>query len=113
MAPTFADKTALALVELCRAYLRAPDAFASDGDTGNPILTFVPALTAAEQATLVDLTTMARFGISASISLAEFQAIKPDLAIARQYVGLAAPTAAQTAAALRSLIRVVGALLRS
>jgi hypothetical protein len=73
---------------------------------------WTPDLSPAEQATLTDLTTMAKFGISADLSLAEFQAIKSDLVTARTYVGLASPTAAQTAAALKSLIRIVGALLR-
>jgi hypothetical protein len=112
MATTYPDATAAELGALCATYLRAPESIATDATSGDPVLVFNPALTSAEQATLADLTTMARFGISASLSLAEFRAIKADLVTARQYVGLASPTAAQTAAALKSLIRVVGALLR-
>jgi hypothetical protein len=68
--------------------------------------------TAAEQAILDDLALMAKFGITADLSLAEFRAIKPDLVTARQYVGLASPTAAQTASATKAIIRVLAALLR-
>lgn len=106
------DGRAIRLVDLCATYLRSPSSCATDGTTGDPILTFDPALTAAEQTTYSDLLLMAKFGISANLTLAEFQAIKPDLATARQYVGLSSPTSAQTVAALKSTIRVLGALLR-
>ena len=107
----YPDATTSRLADLCVLYLRRPDTVATD-PSGNPVLTFVPVLTTAEQSTLTDLTTMAKFGIPATITLAEFQAIKSDLATARAYVGIASPTTAQTTAALKSTIRVIGALLR-
>lgn len=88
------------------ANLRKPAAW------GDPP-TWNPPLTAAEQTIYNDLVTMAKFGITASLTLAEFQAIKPDLATAKAYVANASPTAAQTNAALKSTIRVLGALLRA
>lgn len=99
-------------VELCDLYLRRPDSY-SIADDGSVTATFAPALTTQEQATFGDLQLMCKFGIPTSISLEEFQAIKPDLVTARQYVGLASPTQAQSAAALKATIRVLGALLRA
>lgn len=94
------------------ANLRQPVEMQPDG-AGGYAFTFVPALTVAEQAKLADLLLMARFGITADLTLAEFQAIKPDLATAKTYAGIASPTAAQTNAALKATIRVIGALLRA
>lgn len=96
-----------ALAELCDLYLRRINL----SDAANP--TFSPPLSAAEQVIFTDLQRMAEFGITANLTLAEFQAIKADLVTARNYVGLASPTAAQTSAALKSTIRVIGALLRA
>lgn len=77
---------------------------------GQPV--FDPPLTAAEQATLADLRAMARFGIDANLTLAEFQAMKADLALGRAFLGIASPTQAQAVAAEKAVIRVLGALLR-
>lgn len=85
MARSRPDATADALWQLCRTYLRVPDGYATDDATGNPIFDFTPALSAQEQAAFADLTTMARFGITASLSLAEYQALKPQLAEARTF----------------------------
>jgi hypothetical protein len=112
MANVLPNATAIRLAALAAVELRSPDTLATNGTTGDPVLTFSPPLTAAEQAILDDLALMAKFGVSADLSLAEFRAIKSDLVTARTYVGLASPTAAQTAAALKSAIRVLGALLR-
>ena len=95
------------------ANLRAPSAQPTIDAQGEWAFTFNPPLTAAEQTTLADIMTMEKFGITTNISLAEFQAIKSDLATARAFVGIASPTAAQSNAALKSTIRVLGALLRS
>jgi len=101
----------IALQNLCAIYLRP---CTLNGDPVNGIVaTFEPPLTANEQLTFADLKLMAGFGITSNITLAEFQAIKPDLATAKAFVGIASPTAAQSNAALKSTIRVLGALLRS
>lgn len=116
------DATALRLAELCEHYLRAADTYQTDGSTGAPVLVFVPPLTAAEQAKYDDLALMARFGISSSLTLAEFQAIKPALADARtqrqrtdaQWSALtAAQRDTQLIAWCRDLTDVLRALLRS
>ena len=100
------------LVALVATYLRPADSVTLDAqNTITP--TFTPPLTTAEQATFADLQTMAKFGLSNDLTLSEFQAIKSDLATARAYVSIASPTAAQTTAALKSTIRVIGALLRA
>jgi hypothetical protein len=104
--------TALAMPALCAANGVRPPAIVGPPQAPTRDLVWTPDLSAAELAQVNDLLTMAKFGIAASLTLAEFGAIKPDLATARTYVGLASPTAAQTAAALRSTIRVLGALLR-
>jgi hypothetical protein len=46
------------------------------------------------------------------ISLAEWQALEPDIAGLKSYLGTASPTAAQTASATKAIIRVLAALLR-
>lgn len=74
---------------------------------------WTPPLNAAEQVAWADLQTMLRFGIATTLTLAEFQAMKPDLATGKTYLGLANPTNAQTVAAVKAIIRTLGALLRS
>ena len=97
--------------ELCRTYLRLPFDFGTDDVTG-PVFNFVPPLSAGEQTAFADLVLMAKFGITSNITLAEFQAIRSDLATDKTFVGIASPTLAQNNAATKSLIRIVGALLR-
>lgn len=92
---------------LCRAYLREPEGVTDDGTTLS--LVFAPDLTAGEAAILarlIRLTGMLR------ITPAEWQAIEPDLVTGRNYVQNASPTNVQTVAAVKSLWRVIGALLR-
>lgn len=98
--------------ELLTRFLRSPLTYGTD-DQGNPIATFEPPLTTQEQTTFSDLILMAKLGLTNDLTLAEFQAIKPDLATAKTFVGIASPTAAQSNAALKATIRVLGALLRS
>jgi hypothetical protein len=73
------------LTALCDLYLRPLSHWlAADGTTslrGAPGLTpvFEPPLTAPEQATLADLTAMAKSRTTAEMTLAEYQTIKPFL----------------------------------
>jgi hypothetical protein len=101
----------LALEMACAQYLRRPSGWTDDG-AGHFTPTFEPPLTTAEQATFADLQKMARFGIASSLTLAEYQAMKADLATGRAFLGIASPTQAQAVAAERAIIRVLGALLR-
>lgn len=102
----------LVFPELLTRYLRTALTYGTDG-SGNYIATFEPPLSGAEQATFDDIVLMAKLGLTNDLSLAEFQAIKPDLATAKAFIGIASPTAAQSNAALKATIRVLGALLRS
>lgn len=105
-----APQIAQVAAELC-----ATSGIARPDVTGLPAsaLEFNPDLSAGDQAKVADIVTMAKFGIGSNLTLAEFQAIKPDLATARAFLGIASPTAAQSNAALKSTIRVLGALLRA
>jgi len=100
------------LLELVTAQIRKPDQVTFDAANGQVVYTFTVDLTAAEVQTFADCvgTTRTR---NVSITLAEYRAIRGDLANLRTFLGLATPTAAQTAAATKSVIRVLAALLRS
>ena len=78
------------------------------------VLTFDPDLTAGQAAALVefmsDIRAMAHFGVT--LTLAEWQAIKEDAAGLKQYLGVASPTAAQTALATKAIIRVLATIIR-
>jgi hypothetical protein len=54
---------------------------------------------------------MARFGVS--MTLGEWQAVKPDAASLKAFLAIASPTNAQAVAAVKSLIRVLGVIVRS
>jgi hypothetical protein len=98
-------------VELLESYLRVPTSLSRDPATGTVTGTFDPPLSAPEQALLASLFTLAKSRVG-GLTPAEWDAIQPDAAACRTYLGLATPTAAQSAAALKSLIRIVAVLLR-
>lgn len=77
---------------------------------GTVAYVFEPDLSAEEATTLGDLVALSRGGLT--ITPAEFVALKPTLVGLRDYHALASPTAAQTTAAVKGLIRVLRALLR-
>ena len=115
------DATIGMVQDLCARYLRPVSAWTDDG-TGLLAAVFTPPLTTAEQTAFADIQTMAHFGITADISLAEFQAIKPQLAEIRTFrtrtlSAWQALTAAQREADeisyLNDLTDVLRALLRS
>jgi hypothetical protein len=92
---------------------REPVRFVPDGSTLT--VEFLPDLTGAEQATLQafwqDLQALDALGIQ-TLTLADYRARKQDIADIKAYMALASPTQAQTLAAFRALVRVVGAMLR-
>ena len=98
--------------DLCVLYLRAPDGYATDDATGNPILTFTPVLTPGEQTTYNRLLNLAKSLVD-GITPAEWQAIEPDIAGLVTYQGLASPTLAQTVLAVKAQSRILRALLRN
>lgn len=102
------NKIADAVLAACEAAGRPAIGFGG-GDTRT--LIFTPDLTATEQSQLDDIITAC--GTNLSLTLAEWRAIKSDVAGLKQYIGLSSPTAAQTVAATKAIIRVLGAILRS
>jgi hypothetical protein len=98
------------LLGLLQRFLREPSSLTIDAQ-GNSIAVFTPPLTTAEQATFADLQTMAKFGVS--ITLAEWQSVKTDAANLKTYLGVASPTLVQTAAATKSIIRILATIVRS
>lgn len=74
-------------------------------------LIFDPDLTSSEQAAVSDI--IAACGTNLTLSVSEWQAIKSDVTGLRAYLGLTSPTNAQTVAATKAIIRVLGAILRS
>lgn len=74
---------------------------------------WTPPLNAAEQVAWADLQKMLQFGIASTLTLAEYQAMKADLATGKAYLALNNPTTAQTVAVVKAIIRTLGALLRS
>ncbi|MBX3031905.1 MAG: hypothetical protein KF809_17295 [Chloroflexi bacterium] len=79
-----------------------------DHSTDPPTVTYRPPLTADEERTLREALAGLRSGIDPAILAAR----RADLTALRAYVAIASPTAAQTAAATKAIIRVVGMLLR-
>jgi hypothetical protein len=73
------------LTPLLEQYLRRPDHWDDDG-TGNLTPVWVPALTAAEQASYTDLIAMSKTAFTAQLTLAEYQTLKPFLATERTFV---------------------------
>jgi hypothetical protein len=91
--------------------LRLPSDNQGAPESATRTLVYTPDLTAAEQATFDRLLAVARSHV-AGISPAEWQALEPDIAGLRTYLGTATPTAAQTTSATKAIIRVLRALLR-
>lgn len=111
MPPIPPDAMAIRLADLCVTYLRPHSGYATDSVTGDPIITFDPPLTSAEQTTFDRLANVAKSRVL-GITPAEWQALEPDIAGLKTYLGLASPTAAQTASATKAIIRVLAAMLR-
>lgn len=106
----YLDASTAPLMALCATYLRLPT-LTYDVATDTTTFTFAPPLTTAEQATFTDLQQMAGLGLQ-TLTLAQYQARKADVQGLRDYMALANPTAAQTTAAFKALVRVVGAMLK-
>lgn len=105
-----ANPDAVRLFDLLERYLRRPETFILDAND-DPVATFSPPLSPAEQTAYDDLVTMAKFGVS--LTLTEWQSIKADAAGLKTYLGIASPTLAQTSAATKAIIRVLATIVRS
>lgn len=93
-------------VRACEQHLRRP---ALQWDGTATVAVFSPDLTPAEQAVYTAILRWHRAGIG--LSFPEFLALRDDMALLRNYLGVATPTAAQTAAATKSVIRVLRGIL--
>ena len=83
-----------------------PPTLGGDPSHATRTLTWTPDLTPAE-------VLLARaIGCSVRITVAERDALEADIDGLRTYHGLASPTAAQTAQAVKAIIRVLRAILR-
>jgi hypothetical protein len=78
------DAIAHRVVALATEYIRAPASYASDSETGAPVLEFDPPLTAEEQTTYVLLVALARSGM-AHLSPTEYQTVRTNLASLRDF----------------------------
>jgi hypothetical protein len=113
MAATNPDALAGRFAALIGDALRAPATIATDDQSGDPILTFSPPLDPATEQPVYDrLLRLAKVRVL-GITPAEWQALEPDVTNLKTYLGIASPTAAQTAAATKAIVRVLGAILRS
>jgi hypothetical protein len=107
-----ADARASRLAALCRLYLRDPNGFATDAATGDPVIIFSPPLSLAEQTTFDRIVNLSK-SLVEGITVAEWQAIEPDIAGLATYQGLANPTLAQTVLAVKAQSRILRALIRN
>lgn len=90
--------------------IRNPASIGEDAN-GRPLIVFDPALTTAEQATF-DLIVRRHLSRIPGITPAEWEQLAPQIDGLRTYLGLANPTAAQTASATKAIIRVLRAIFR-
>lgn len=92
---------------MCVQYLgREPDV-TDDGTTLTVV--FTPDLTAAEATTLARIVKISGFGV---ITPAEYGAVEASVTTVKAYLNITSPTNAQTANALKALVRIVGVILR-
>jgi len=101
------------LVDLCLTYLnRMPATLTIDASGGLTDLTFAPTLDPATEQPIFDrIMKIARSNV-VGITPSEWAAIENDIATCKTFLGLASPTNAQATAALKSLIRIVAAVVR-
>lgn len=78
-------------------------------DGAQSVAVFYPDLSASEQQTYALLVRVHRSRVG--LTFADYTVLQPDLVGLRAFANLASPTAAQTAAAVKALIRVVRAIL--
>lgn len=92
---------------LCFQYLGREPSVADNGTTVS--VTFTPDLSAADLNTLIAIVHISGIGV---VTPAEYVAVSGDVANLKAYLGLTSPTNAQSVAAIKSLIRVLGVIVR-
>lgn len=93
---------------LCRVYLRLPSGVTDSA--GVLSLVFTPDLTAPQVTILNRIIVLS--GLF-RITPTEWAAIEADITTAKAFLAIATPTLVQTAAAQKSTIRILAAILRS
>jgi hypothetical protein len=98
------------LFRLCGRFLRTPTLYDTADDA---TFVFTPTLTPAEQAIFDDLKLMAKFSVE--MTLAEWQAIKPDVALLQAFAQgtVASKTLADVVNATRAHSRILRTIVRS
>lgn len=86
-----------------------PSTFALDPQTGDLTVGFIADLTAPQITVLTELARAAKTGLTR----AERNAIQSDIDLLVAFQGVATPTLAQTAAAVKAQSRILRAMLRS
>lgn len=97
----------LRVQQMCRDYLGREPGVILDGETLTAV--FTPDLSQAEAATLTAIVRVSGIGV---VTPAEYAAVTDDVAALRTFLRIASPTNAQAVAAIKSLIRVLGAIVR-
>lgn len=92
---------------LCFQYLGREPSVTDDGTTVTVV--FTPDLTPAQVQTLAAIVRISGIGV---VTPAEYAAVSGDVANLKTYLGLTSPTNAQSVAAIKSLIRVLGVIVR-
>lgn len=92
---------------LCAQYLGREPVVTDDGTTLS--VTFTPDLTAAQATMLGRIVKTSGFGV---ITPDELGAVEASITTAKAYLSITNPTNAQTAAAMKAVIRVIGVILR-
>lgn len=92
---------------LCVQYLGREPSVTDDGTTLTVV--FTPDLTPDEAATLARIVHISGIGV---VTPAEYAAIEDDIAGLKAFLGVTSPTNAQSVAAIKALVRVLGAIVR-
>lgn len=99
------------LLGLVTVLIRQPDSVVLSADGLTLTYHFNVDLTAAQATRFGELVNLLHAHVR--LDLADFDNVKADYQTAKAFVGIATPTQAQTAAALKAVIRVLGAVFRN
>ena len=96
------------LRELVADALREPSNITGDPITGAITFHFTPDLSTSEAATLAEIDSLARSGIDP----ADWPTVRDELPTLRAFMQASSPSAAQSVAAVKSIVRVLRAILK-
>ena len=95
---------------LVESAIREPSNVTGDPVTGAITFHFTPDLSTSEAATFAELDALARSGLA--IDPADWPAVRDELPTLRAFMQASSPTAAQSVAAVKSIVRVLRAILK-